>query len=100
MDTKPRTDLIELTGMKMVEPFAKNAWVKTSDRKPPFDTLVLFQTVDNLVFYGFRHSNTFNGVAVINSGIHTVEAEVDAVVCWFLPEDPSPHVKAPDVDSN
>lgn len=73
-----------------ISPMPRDTWVELEYKAPPFNTHLLFQTVDNIVFFGFRREDdTFTGVAITKDNLYTVESEYKDVVRWNLASDPA-----------
>lgn len=90
-------DMPAIPADRVVVPFPRDKWV--TDRKPPFNTMVLLQTVENIVFFGFRNEEgEYQGVAVTKDNLYVVDVKPERVVAVFYPSDPVPSNYDPSLD--
>jgi hypothetical protein len=84
-DMSPPLDYVN----PFVSPTPRDQWIDLVVKSPPFNTHLLFQTVENIVFFGFRQEDdNFTGVAITKDNLYTVEAKYMDVVRWNLASDP------------
>lgn len=71
----------------------ENRWVSSLEAKPPFKNYLLFQTKEDLIFYGFRNNGIYYGVCATHEKILTAEVEEVDVIQWFMAEDPTESIR-------